>query len=286
MNKHLHIFLLTLLLYTSTLLSQITLTHNVGNTIVGNSMYSCSWGGVCWARKFDLADFGIAADQSFTITSGEVALFYGVNWDTRLQFNIYAVDANFPSSFTEASLIGSSQVMEIPWIDSSGQIIPFSFSNSVTVPAGTATILVEVAQLHSTNSESHAFVAGTAADTDFSWFRSRNAGCQPSNYTTTVALGRPDARFYINVSGTTSRLGTPSFIAKDIAVYPNPIHDVFYIQNIDDTVSVSLFNTLGQAIPFEKIITSSNEVGIKLNGISRGIYYLKVGDATRKIIAQ
>lgn len=285
MNKIIRLVVLSLLLLPVTLFSQITLTHNVGNTLVPNSMYSCSWGGICWARKFTLSDFGINARQNFTITSGEVGLFAGINWDTNLQFNIYAVDSNFPASFTDNSLIGSSQVVPIPVEANNDQIVSVSFTNPVIVPAGTSTILVEVFQLHSLSSEAHASVAATADDNDFSWFRSKNAGCAPASYTTTVDLGRPDGRFYITVNGTASDLAIPTVIAdEEIVLFPNPINDEFSIQNIDINSKIELFNALGQPIAFIKSIKSSNEVTIKPSTINTGLYYLKIGDRIIKKI--
>lgn len=201
MKKFRYSFLLIFLLINWNLFSQTTLTHNIGNNVIPNSMYSCSSGGICWARKFILSDFGLNSNQNFTINTGEVGLFCGINWDTNLKFNIYAIDSNFPASFSESSLIGSSQVTEIPMNTNVNQIITVTFTNPVVLPAGTATILVEVFQLHSINSEAHACVASTEFDNDFSWFRSKSAGCLPYNYVTTESLGRPDAKFYITVNG-------------------------------------------------------------------------------------
>ena len=161
-------FLLFLFLFNWNLFSQTTLTHNIGNNVIPNLMYSCSGGGICWARKFELSNFGITSNQNFIISSGEVGLFHGINWDTNLQFNIYAVDSNFPASFSESSLIGSSQVVQIPMNININQIISVNFVNPILIPAGTETILVEVFQLSSLNSEAHAFVAGTEFDNDFS----------------------------------------------------------------------------------------------------------------------
>lgn len=207
MGKFKYLFLIINLLLSLDFFSQTTLTHNVGNSLIPNTMYSCSWGGICWARKFTLSDFGISSTQNFTISKGEVGLLDHINWDTNIQFNIYAVDSNFPTSFSESSLIGSSQVVEIPMTNNTNQIITVNFTNPVIVPAGTTTILVEVFQLHSLNSESHAFVASTEFDNDFSWFRSKNAGCTPYTYVTTQSLGRPDAKFYITVNGLITNIG-------------------------------------------------------------------------------
>jgi len=288
MNNYLRTLILALLLFPSSLFSQVTLTHNVGTTVIPNSMYTCSGGGICWARKFVLADFGISSNQNFTITTGAVGLFHGVNWDTNLQFNIYAIDGNFPTSFTETSLIGSSQVVPIAMGPSTTQTITVNFTTPVVVPAGTAMILVEVFQLHSLSSDAHAAVGGTAADNDFSWFRTKNVGCPPYMvYTTTVALGKPDARFFITVNGMASTLGTPILpSASDVVVYPNPVGDVFFIKNTEVNAKIELYNALGQPIVFVKNNMASGEVRIALDGIGGGLYYLKVDGVVKKIVVE
>lgn len=236
MNKLKSAFLIISLLINWNLFSQTTLTHNVGNNVIPNTMYSCSWGGICWARKFILSDFGINSNQSFTINSGEVGLFYGINWDTNLQFNIYAIDSNFPASFSESSLIGSSQVIEIPMNINVNQIISVNFTNPVVVPAGTEIILVEVFQLNSLNSEAHAFVASTEFDNDFSWFRSKNPGCPPNTYVTTESLGRPDAKFYITVNGQITNIGP---FNMSISSNCNELLKEFTLTNSSDISTVS-----------------------------------------------
>jgi hypothetical protein len=286
MNNYLRTLILTLLLCHSALFSQITLTHNIGNTVIPNSMYTCSSGGICWARKFVLSEFGINSNENFTITTGAVGLFSGVNWDTNLQFNIYVIDGNFPTSFTESSLIGSSQVIPIDMGPNITQTINVNFTTPVVVPAGTAMILVEVFQLHSLNSEAHAAVGGTATDNDFSWFRTKNPGCPPYNvYTTTVDLGKPDARFYITVNGTAAILGTQTLHSDSkVVVYPNPVGDVFFIKNTDVNAKIELYNALGQSIAFVKNIMSSGEVSIILDRINRGLYYVKIDGLVKKIV--
>lgn len=225
-------FLLFLFLFNWNLFSQTTLTHNIGNNVIPNLMYSCSGGGICWARKFELSNFGITSNQNFIISSGEVGLFHGINWDTNLQFNIYAVDSNFPASFSESSLIGSSQVVQIPMNININQIISVNFVNPILIPAGTETILVEVFQLSSLNSEAHAFVAGTEFDNDFSWFRSKNFGCPPYNaYVTTESLGRPDAKFYIIVNGQSTNIAP--FNLSTLNNCSGLLYDFFLTNNSD-----------------------------------------------------
>ena len=179
-----------------------TLTHNVCDDIRRNSIYSCSWGGINWGRTFSLNDFGISTDEEFIIQSGQIALGEVSSVDVNIQFNIYKIDSNFPTSFSESDLIGSSQSVRIHGVSkASPEIFTIYFDTPVAVPANTERILVEVSQLSSFASSAVAFTAGTSQYSDDSWFRSSNGGCPPQTYTRTVDLGYPDDNFYINVTG-------------------------------------------------------------------------------------
>ena len=63
----------------------------------------------------------------------------------RYNFYIYKIDNNFPNSFSETDLIGSSQAKEVsPNINRNSQIIQVNFDTPIVVPAGVERILVEV----------------------------------------------------------------------------------------------------------------------------------------------
>lgn len=202
MNKTI-LLLFSVFLITATIKAQIpqkTLTHNVGDDILGASMFSCGKGGVNWGRKFTLNEFGIDAASDFSINSGIVGLGTGTS-DVYLQFNVYKIDINFPSSFTDANLIGSSQIIPVPNSTLQMQIVSVNFTNPIIVPANTNMILVEVRQINITDTGSTAFPVNTAQDNDKSWFRSTDDMCDPFNYTSTADLGFPNANFYIKVNG-------------------------------------------------------------------------------------
>jgi gliding motility-associated-like protein len=200
MKKYCHLILVILLFFSQRLAAQIVLSHNVGNDLVGTDIIGCTWGDVYWARTFTLQDFGINPEDEFIINSGSVGIYRDSGWDTRIIFNIYAIDSGFPVTFSEANLIGSSQEVEV-YSSVNTRIVNVGFNNPVTVPAYTERILVEVHQLPSLNSQAIAFCADTAADNDLSWFRGGNIGCQPTDYTNTIDLNRLRSRFYIVVNG-------------------------------------------------------------------------------------
>lgn len=186
------------LLINFSIIAQIKLTHNVGDDVIRTFGRTCSDGGVNWSRKFILEDYGIKPNEQFRIDSGQIAFWY-IGWDVSIKFNIYKVDSNFPISFSENDLIGSSQTVKV--IETvNANITTVNFDTPVVVPAGTKMILVEVEQVINLNMNALALAAGTADDNDYSWYRS-NGSCNLENYITTIDAASPDARFYINVNG-------------------------------------------------------------------------------------
>ena len=196
MKKWYSLLLILFVILPDRLSSQVTLSHNVGDVLVGATIYGCSWGDVYWARTFVLQDFGINPGDEFIINSGSVGIGRSPGWDTWVMFNIYKIDADFPASFSEADLIGSSQEREV-FTQNDPQIVTINFDVPITVPANVNRILVEVHQMGSLNSEAIAFCADTAQDNDLSWFRSY---CTSLSYTNTTDLGF-NSRFYIVVNG-------------------------------------------------------------------------------------
>ncbi len=185
--------------------SSVTVSHNVCDDLIETSIHSCSSSYIYWARDFYLEDFGISTNEEFVITSGQVGI-NKVGWLPEISFNVYAIDDNFPSSFSETTLIGSSQYQELsPNIDRNSRIINVNFETPVVVPAGVERILVEVHK-GIVYGDGLAFIAGSSQDTGVSWQR----GCTRTSsehdfglneYVSTVDFGRPDAKFYINVTG-------------------------------------------------------------------------------------
>ena len=177
------------------------LSHNICDDLIETDIHSCTSSYLYWARAFTLEEFGISTDEEFVINSGQV----GINktgYGAEISFNIYEIDDNFPASFSETDLIGSSQYQNLqPNIFRSSQIAEVFFDTPIVIPAGVKRILVEVHKGVLGNSSGVAFIAGSAQDNDVSWQR----GCSPighlEEYTSTANFGYPNANFYINVTG-------------------------------------------------------------------------------------
>lgn len=190
--------------------STTRLTHNLCDDIIETDIHSCSSSFIYWARAFTLADFGISIDEEFIINSGQV----GINktgYLPEISFNIYKIDDNFPNSFSESDLIGSSQYLTIsPNIRRNSQIIQVDFETPIVVPADIEKILIEVHK-GIVSGDGIAFIAGSTQDNDVSWQRSCTnvAGgttFDNNEYVSTVEFGQPNANFYINVTGNVNHL--------------------------------------------------------------------------------
>ncbi|OAZ04364.1 T9SS type B sorting domain-containing protein [Flavobacterium succinicans] len=176
------------------------LSHNVCDDLVKTDMYACSQQNFYWARDFDLKDFGISPKEEFTITSAQVAV-NGTAWGANAKFNIYKIDANFPTSFSETNLIGSSQVTDLPRvIGRESQIMQMDFTTPVKIPAGIEKILVEV---EVGGGSLGVFIAGSTQDNGTSWFKgcNRSPNIGYNQYFSTADDGITNANFYINVTG-------------------------------------------------------------------------------------
>lgn len=70
-------------------------------------------------------------------------------------------------------------------------------------------------------------------------------------------------------------------------VYPNPVHDKLFINNVDDLIGYSIFDYTGKLINTEGVLRNETTI-IKTEGIKPGIYFLQLntqnGFITKKII--
>lgn len=183
------------------------LSHNICDDVMETGIHSCWGSGIYWGRDFTLKDFGISKNEEFVINSGQVGL-NGTSWGVEVTFNIYKIDNNFPASFSTSDLIGSSQTVSVPYIGSSrdSRVIQVDFKTPIVVPAGVERILVEVYKGLVPNSQGVAFISGSAQDNGTSWQRACTTivgypAFGYDEYVNTAAFGKPNANFYINVTG-------------------------------------------------------------------------------------
>lgn len=174
-----------------------TLTHNICDYTIETGFPSCSSGMQQWARAFVLEDFGISKNEEFIINSGQIAI-ESTGGGATVTFHIYEIDENFPTSFSDTNLLGSSEEVQINYESGSdilGTIYEIPFNTPVVVNANVERVLV-MAQVGAVWGDGVIFIAGTEQDYDHSWFR----GCVIGEYETFTIVNE-DFNFFINVTG-------------------------------------------------------------------------------------
>ncbi|AEM69797.1 PKD domain containing protein [Allomuricauda ruestringensis DSM 13258] len=177
------------------------LSHSVCEDFIDAHIFGCSSGGMSWSRDFWLEDFGISTEEEFILERGQVGINYA-GWGVEIQFRVYAIDDNFPTSFSDTDLLGSSELIRIPNFGTSNlntpRIFDVEFDTPIIIPANAERILVEVFQ---TNNASYP-TSTIEDDGAVSWIKSYHGGCYPlGEFVDVKDLGYPDAKFFINVTG-------------------------------------------------------------------------------------
>ncbi|MEN3323034.1 T9SS type B sorting domain-containing protein [Mariniflexile soesokkakense] len=204
-----------------------SLTHNVCDQPVWINQFGRTGGSIKYSRAFMLEDFGVSNNEEFIISNGQAAFSAVGAWDVRIQFNIYKIDSNFPTSFSTTDLIGSSQVLTLPYSSDRYDPVIFNidFENPVIIPKDVDRILVEVFHLPSTG-YSASFIAGTEFGNDVSWLS--NGLFAPYQ---SVNLN-----YYINVTGNVNHV-TNNF-EINISNICSEFLKEFSVENKDNVASV------------------------------------------------
>lgn len=184
--------------------AQITLTNNIGTTLVKTDMLPCE-NNESWSRVFNLSDYGIAPNEQFVIKSAQIGISKS-DTGSDLYIRVYSIDdskfPNYDYSLYPETVLGSRGMGKTPLITGVPQIVKVDFDEPIIIPAGIGRILVSVEKIEDFYNPVSAelLVAGTAQDNGESWY----VGCG-NQYdiipTTDLPIPVPNANFYINVTG-------------------------------------------------------------------------------------
>ena len=78
-----------------------------------------------------------------------------------------------------------------------------------------------------------------------------------------------------------SLLTEPDVPTETVAVYPNPVSEIFYINGIEDNTTITLFDTTGKTV-LQAVVSSGEPVFVA--HLSQGMYMLQVAGRTVKLI--
>jgi len=113
-----------------------------------------------------------------------------------------------------------------------------------------------------------AYISGTAEDDDFSWYKGCG-GNYPYDTTLNLSTPRPNARFYINVTGELPL----SVIDEDLmsfSLYPNPAQDELPIQSNKKIDLIRIYSVQGA------FLKESYSSSIDISELSNGMYFAEV----------
>jgi hypothetical protein len=91
------------------------------------------------------------------------------------------------------------------------------------------------------------------------------------------------------VSKLTIYQGINDYYAENsFEVYPNPAKDhinIIYSETVDrDEQFLEIFNSLGQKIYVQSIVSEQGSISVPLNNLENGVYFVKINNYTRKIL--
>lgn len=233
-------------------------------------MFSCSGPEIeYWARTYILEDFGISTDHESYVQTGKIA-FYTSYAGATAKFNIYAIDENFPESFPQSRLLGSSQIVPIPWINSP-TIMTVNFDTPVEIPRFIERILVEVEKGDDPNSffSNAAYAAGSENENDFSWYK----GCgQNFTYKTTANLNppRPNANFIVNAIVNGTILSVDELAKNSFLFYPNPVKNQLNLETQLPLENFEVYDINGSVV-----IKNCTTKTLDVSQLNSGIYIIK-----------
>jgi len=260
------------LLITSLVNSQIiNFNHNIGHNIIDQLYnFSCTGGGVDWARVFVLDNFDVTGE--LTLTAGKFAIeSANTAPGDGVIVSVYAIDDGFPETFNESNILGTTGLIDIP--PTGNTIFPFNFDPPIIVPTNIEMLLVEVKLTPQTQL---VFIGGTADTWDYSWFRSPS-GCigDPDLYRTTYDIDRPNLNYYITVSGEQT-LGVQEISEENISISPNPVRNKLSIQMPSEFEAngIVIYDINGKVL-LETNIAEELDV----SHFNSGLYFIKISSS-------
>ena len=81
--------------------------------------------------------------------------------------------------------------------------------------------------------------------------------------------------FTIGGIGNGCSVNTENISSKEIKIYPNPVSNILYLDNIQDVQSISIFDMLGREYP-QQFATILDRVSIDFSKFKNGLYIVKV----------
>ncbi len=240
----------------------VTAATSVACTANDNSYTSDNY----YSRAFKLSDYAINYDYKITKFQFGVE---SANTDFTVQAGIWKLNSGTyptgPVTLLDAVDVPVSAANNLGLVDTGTDL-------NVVVPNG-STFVAEI--FHDGNGLGQLFYMGanSGAQTGNSYLKS--AGCSVNSPVTTQAIGFPNARWVMVITGE-NNLGVTEIInSRQLQIYPNPVKDVlnFKMDKGLNVESVELYDMTGKVIPMK---TSKMATSVNVSTLAKGNYVLKV----------
>lgn len=267
--------LLAMAAFAANVSSQVITQNSVPNTVVALQSVACAGpagsgytSDNAYSRAFVLADYAITYNYKITKVAFGVE---NANKTFNVNLNLYNLTGagNYPAGTT--TLLQSVPV-SVGTANALGMVDTGTVLNQV-IPAG-GRFVVEVAHTSDAVGLQQFYMgANNAAETKPSYIKS--TGCGIPTPTATTAIGFPNAKWVMTVTGENALGVTEIINSKDLQVYPNPVKDVlnFKLANNLKVESIELYNVTGQKV---NTVNAKAAEGVNVSNFPKGTYILKV----------
>ncbi|WP_420318870.1 T9SS type A sorting domain-containing protein [Ekhidna sp.] len=240
---------------------------------------SLNWVDNASSEENYVVERSIGDDQSFellaTLDPNTVSFEESVPaTNTMVYYKIYATSLlRGDSRVIEANIL---TLPEVPTIEETTNITSSEFTLNWSV-----------------TDEVNQFVIDVSEDSEFSTFL---GGFQSRIVVgTNITISeRPSGTYYFrlasrNTKGNSAYTETEMVVLdplsvdkSEIIIFPNPANKEFSIQGVSESSSLSLFNMMGQKVPYNQS-KSGNTIQVDISSLGEGIYFLKLQDGANKI---
>ena len=76
-----------------------------------------------------------------------------------------------------------------------------------------------------------------------------------------------------------------NFLAQSLEVYPNPATNMLHIRNVKEG-TVQVYDAIGRQVMVNEVVGNEDHIQLDISSLSKGIYFVKIGNNTAKFVKE
>ena len=76
-----------------------------------------------------------------------------------------------------------------------------------------------------------------------------------------------------------------NFLAQSLEVYPNPATNMLHIRNVKEG-TVQVYDAIGRQVMVNEVVGNEDHIQLDISSLSKGIYFVKIGNHTAKFVKE